>query len=154
MTIQMDPAAFEATTHRFFEAFSDHDVDAMVDMCAEDADFSSVPFEMWGRQRVLRGDGKVCTIGKPIWKGYIGAFPDLKHDVVSVVASQDGDIAAEVQVTGTQAGDWGPIAAKNMTFSEPNMFLMKINSQGRISSVTAYWNNASMYQQLGHFEVD
>ena len=154
MTMQFDPSVNERIAVDFFQAFSDHDVDKMVAMCSEDADFSSIPFEMWGRQRVLRGDGKVCTIGKPIWKSFIASFPDLKHDVVSVVVSPDGDMAVEVTVSGTQVKDWGPIAAKNMTFSEPNLFLLRVNSSGQISEFVSYWDNASMYRQLGHLEVD
>ena len=48
----------------FFEVYRNHDTEQMVDLCDLGADFSYVPFEAWGRQRVVRGDGKVCTIGK------------------------------------------------------------------------------------------
>ncbi len=39
----------------------------MVDICADNADFHYIHFELWGRQRVIRGDGKVRTIAKVIW---------------------------------------------------------------------------------------
>jgi hypothetical protein len=48
----------------FFDAYRAHDVEAMVSLCSEGADFHYVPFEIWGKQRVLRGDGKVRGIGK------------------------------------------------------------------------------------------
>ena len=51
----------------------------MTDLCSDNADFSYVPFEVWGKQRVLRGDGKVKTVGKTIWTGLIASFPDLTN---------------------------------------------------------------------------
>ena len=44
----------------FFDRYRAHDVDGMTDLCSINADFSYVPVEIWGKQRVLRGDGKVA----------------------------------------------------------------------------------------------
>ena len=43
----------EATVRAFFAAYQAHDVERMVDLCADNAGFRCVPFEVWGRQRVL-----------------------------------------------------------------------------------------------------
>ena len=45
----------------FFDRYRAHDVDGMTDLCSINAGFSYVPVELWGKQRVLRGDGKVRT---------------------------------------------------------------------------------------------
>ena len=55
----------------FFDRYRAHDVEGMTDLCSISAGFSYVPVELWGKQRVLRGDGKVRTIGKPLWTGLI-----------------------------------------------------------------------------------
>ena len=68
----------------------------MVDLCADGAGFRYVPFEVWGRQRVLYGEGKVGTVGKVIWTTLIDAFPDLANAVTSLRADEDGNVAAEV----------------------------------------------------------
>src|ERR1700678_231506 len=86
----------------FFDRYRAHDVEGMIDLCAVNADFSYVPLEIWGKQRVLRGDGKVATIGKPLWSGLIASFPDLTNVVHSIVANDDGDVVADVTVGGTQ----------------------------------------------------
>ncbi|SFP19696.1 nuclear transport factor 2 family protein [Amycolatopsis rubida] len=142
------------TVEAFFAAYRDQDVNAMVTLCTPGADFHYVPFEMWGKQRVLRGDGKVRTIGKPMWVGLIGAFPDLTNTVKTITADAHGDVAAEVVIGGTQAGPWGVIAPRGRVFSEPHLFVLHVDEDGLIDSITAYWDNASIYRQLGHLEVD
>ena len=60
-----------AVVTEFFDRYRAHDVDGMTDLCSINAGFSYVPVEMWGKQRVLRGDGTVGTVGKPLWAGLI-----------------------------------------------------------------------------------
>src|SRR5712672_107295 len=70
-----------AAVRAFFDAYRVRDVEGMVDLCADGAGFRYVPFEVWARQRVLYGEGKVCTVGKAIWITLIDAFPDLANAV-------------------------------------------------------------------------
>ena len=60
-------ASAEAAVRAFFDAYRAHDIERMVDLCTDNAGFRYVPFEVWGRQRVLYGEGKVRTVGKVIW---------------------------------------------------------------------------------------
>jgi hypothetical protein len=76
----------------FFDAYRARDVEAMVRACSECADFHYVPFEIWGKQRVLRGDGKVRSIGKVLWTGLIESFPDLTNEVTSIHADDAGNV--------------------------------------------------------------
>ena len=68
-----------AVVTEFFDRYRAHDVDGMTELCSVNAGFSYVPVELWGKQRVLRGDGKVGTVGKPLWTGLFDlrglAFP-------------------------------------------------------------------------------
>ncbi|MBH5142000.1 nuclear transport factor 2 family protein [Rhodococcus erythropolis] len=143
-----------AVVTEFFDRYRAHDVDGMVDLCTINADFSYPPFEVWGKQRVLRGDGKVGTVGKPIWTGLINAFPNLSNVVHSVDANDEGDVVVQVDIGGTQQQPWGLILPTGKTFSEPHIFLFRLSSDGLIESLTGYWNNAGISQQLGHMEVD
>ena len=99
-----------AVVTEFFGRYRAHDVDGMTDLCSVNADFSYVPVELWGKQRVLRGDGKVCTVGKPLWTGLIASFPNLSNIVHSVTSNDDGDVVAQVDVEGTQKLAWGLVA--------------------------------------------
>jgi hypothetical protein len=138
----------------FFTRYRAHDVHGMGDMCGINADLSYVPIEVWGKQRVLRGDGKVGTIGKPLWTGLINAFPDLSNSVHTVTANDDGDVVAEVDIEGTQQLPWGMIAPAGQHYCEPHLFIFHVGENLLIDSITAYWNDASISQQLGHEEVD
>jgi steroid delta-isomerase-like uncharacterized protein len=152
MTRTLSSAA-EVVAH-FFEAYARHDVDAMVDMCADNADFSYVPFEVWGKQRVIRGDGKVQTVGKVLWTGLINSFPDLFNKVHSIDSNDAGDVVVRCDIGGTQQIAWGPITAQGKKFSEPHLFVLHVDDAGQIDSVRAYWNGAGISRQLGHLEVD
>ena len=94
-TRSLNAATAAGVVTEFFDRYRAHDVEGMIDLCAVNADFSYVPLEIWGKQRVIRGDGKVATIGKPIWSGLIASFPDLTNVVHSVVANDDGVARAE-----------------------------------------------------------
>jgi ketosteroid isomerase-like protein len=151
-SLNADTAAGVVT--EFFDRYRAHDVDGMIDLCAVNADFSYVPLEIWGKQRVLRGDGKVATIGKPIWSGLIASFPDLTNVVHSIVANDDGDVVAEVSIGGTQQLAWAQIAPAGRSYSDPHLFVFRVGRDLLIEAVTAYWDNGSMTCQLGHVEVD
>jgi steroid delta-isomerase-like uncharacterized protein len=153
MTQTMEKAPTE-TVREFFAAYRDHDVPAMADLCADNADFRYLPVEIWGKQRVVRGDGKVHGIGRVIWSGLITAFPDLSNEVTSLSTAEDGTVVAEVVLSGTQAGAWGVIGSKGQQYTLPHLFVLHVNADGLIDSITAYWDNASFYRQLGHAEVD
>jgi ketosteroid isomerase-like protein len=138
----------------FFAAYSRHDVDEMTEMCSDNADFSYVPFEAWGKQRVVRGDGKVRTVGKVLWAGLINSFPDLFNTVHSVDANDNGDVVVTCDIGGTQQIAWGNAAPRGKRFSEPHLFIFHVGEDGLIDRIKAYWDGAGINRQLGHLEVD
>jgi ketosteroid isomerase-like protein len=144
----------EATVRVFLDAYRAHDVERMVDLCADNAGFRYVPFEVWARQRVLHGEGKVCTVGKVIWTTLIDAFPDLTNAVTSLRADGDGNVAAQVRIGGTQARDFGIIACTGGHYELPHLFLFHVTGDGLIDDIVAYWDNVGWKKQLGCLEVD
>lgn len=138
----------------FFDAYRDRDLIAMSDLCARTAEFRYLPVEVWGKQRVIRGDGKVHTVGKALWAGLMSAFPDLSNEVLSVSSSPDGTVVAEVVLSGTQAAAWAQFSNRGQSFRVPHLFVLHVSDDGLIDSITAYWDNASLSRQLGHLEVD
>jgi steroid delta-isomerase-like uncharacterized protein len=138
----------------FFDAYRSRDVERMVDACSERADFHYVPFEIWGKQRVLRGDGKVRDVGKVLWTGLIESFPDLTNEVTSIHADDTGQVVAEVTIRGTQARTWGTIGNRGGAFAVRHLFLFRVDGTGLIDEIRAYWDGADMYRQLGRVEID
>ncbi len=153
MSVTISPSAVEVVT-AFFDAYRARDVERMVELCSDNADFHSIPFEVWGRQRVIRGDGKVRTIGKALWTTLIDAFPDLTNEVTSITADNEGNVAAEVVISGTQAKPYGAIANQGLHYDLPHVFLFRVGKDGLIEEITGYWDNADFYRQLGRLEVD
>ena len=143
-----------AVVTEFFDRYRAHDVEGMTDLCSINAGFSYVPVELWGKQRVLRGDGKVRTVGKPLWTGLIAAFPDLSNTVHAITGNDDGDVVAQVDIEGTQQLAWGLIAPAGKHYREPHLFIFRVGPDLLIDDITAYWNDAGISQQLGHNEVD
>jgi ketosteroid isomerase-like protein len=144
----------EAAVRAFFDAYRAHDVERMVDLCTDNAGFRYVPFEVWGRQRVLYGEGKVRTVGKVIWTTLIDAFPDLVNAVTSLRADGEGNVAAEVGIAGTQAKDFGIVASSGGHYQLPHLFLFFVTGDGLIDDIVAYWDDVGWKKQLGCLEVD
>jgi ketosteroid isomerase-like protein len=138
----------------FFDAYRAHDVDGMTGLCSITCDFSYVPFEVWGKQRVLRGDGKVGTVGKVLWAGLINSFPNLSNTVHTIVANDEGDVVVEADIEGTQQLAWGAIVPAGKHYCEPHLFVFHVGDDLLIDSITGYWDNAGISKQLGHLEVD
>jgi ketosteroid isomerase-like protein len=143
-----------AVVTEFFARYRAHDVDAMTDLCSINADLCYVPVELWGKQRVLRGDGKVGTVGKPLWTGLIASFPDLSLTEQAITGNDDGDVVAQADIEGTQERAWGLITPAGKHYREPHLFVFHVGPDLLIDSITAYWNDAGISQQLGHNEVD
>jgi steroid delta-isomerase-like uncharacterized protein len=137
----------------FFDAYRAHDVERMARLCDDVAGYRSVPFELWRKQRVIRGHGKVGTIGKLLWTGLIQAFPDLTNEVTKLVSSDDGRVVAEVVISGTQAKDLGSIRSRGRSFRSPHLFVFQFNDD-KIANITSYSDNASVRVQLGCVEID
>ncbi len=153
MSVTISPSAVEVIT-AFFEAYRERDLESVVELCSDNADFHYIPFEVWGRQRVIRGDGKVRTVGKALWTALIDAFPDLTNEVTYITADDEGNVAAEVVISGTQAKPYGTITNQGLHFDLPHVFLFRVGRDGLVEEVSGYWDNADFYRQLGRLEVD
>jgi steroid delta-isomerase-like uncharacterized protein len=138
----------------FFDAYRAHDVERMVELCTDNADFHYVPFEVWGKQRVIRGDGKVRSIGKVIWRTLIDSFPDLTNEVPYITSDDEGNIAVEVVISGTQAKRFSSIGNQGLHYDLPHVFLFRVGKEGLIEEITAYWDTADWQRQLGWLEVN
>ena len=138
----------------FFDRYRERDVVSMTDLCTDNADFSYIPFEVWAKQRVMRGDGKVRTIGKVIWSGLINAFPNLGNVIHQIDGNDDGDVVVACDITGTQQSAWAFIAPQGGSIVAPHLFIVHVDADGLIDSIRAYWDNAGVNRQLGHLEVD
>jgi steroid delta-isomerase-like uncharacterized protein len=138
----------------FFDAYRRQDVEKMVDACTDNANFRYVPAEVMRKQRVVRGDGKVRGVGKTWWSSLIDAFPDLTNDVNWIGNDDDGNVAVEAVISGTQFKDFGTLANSGKHYAVVHLFLFHVNRKGLIDDIVAYWDAADWYRQLGRLECD
>jgi steroid delta-isomerase-like uncharacterized protein len=151
--VAMGERAVRAVNY-FFDAYRRQDVEAMVEVCADNANFRYVPAEVMRKQRVVRGDGKVHGVGKTWWSSLIDAFPDLTNDVNWLGNDDAGNVAAEVVISGTQAKAFGTIDNSGEHYDLAHLFLFHVNRDGLIDDIVAYWDTADWYRQLGRLECD
>jgi steroid delta-isomerase-like uncharacterized protein len=139
---------------RFFEAYRRQDVEGMVDACIDNANFRYVPAEVMRKQRVIRGDGKVRGVGKTWWSSLIDAFPDLTNNVQWIGNDDEGNVAVEVTISGTQSKAFGTLENSGKHYDLAHLFLFHVNREGLIDDIVAYWDTADWYRQLGRLECD
>lgn len=137
----------------FFDAYRSQDVEAMVDLCSDNCDFDYVPVEVAGKQRTVRGDGKVRGVGKALWVTLIDSFPDLTNNVNSIVGNDDGDVLVEVTIGGNQAKAFGAVGPAGRRYDLPHLFVFHVGGDALIDSIRAYWDSCDWYSQLGWKEI-
>ncbi len=129
----------------FFDAYTAHDTDEMLALCSQAATFRYVPLGN-------NGLGSVHKDALGVWKLYIDAFPDFSVKLVSVLQAQNETIVCETLQGGTQTKDVGNIKNKGRKQYTPHLFLFQFNKEGLIEKITAFWDNDTIYAQLGHTE--
>jgi steroid delta-isomerase-like uncharacterized protein len=130
----------------FFNAYTKHDTKEMLSYFAADATFEYVPY---GEQ----GKGKIHESAAGLWGMFIDAFPDFKVDVKAVYETLDGIIIAETVQGGTQQKDVMGIANKGRAQYAPHVFFFTFDAAGKIKTLKAYWDNNTIYYQLGYTEA-
>ncbi|AOZ04236.1 hypothetical protein BKK81_33125 (plasmid) [Cupriavidus sp. USMAHM13] len=124
----------------FFARYREHDINGMLAMFSQDARIDYVP---------MRLEGPAGEAGKTIWRGLMDGFPDLSNQVTAVYGDDDQrTVIAEVTITGTQARDVLGIASRGQSFSLPHVFIVRMDTDGRIEFMRAYWDSAAFYAAL------
>lgn len=145
----MDDTATRTATEvarRFFTAYDQHDVPGMLALCAADATYDYVPYGE-------RGQGRVHDTAATLWAGFVDALPDFSVQVHRVLACGQRTVVVEATQGGTQVKDIAGITSRNRATHVPHCFLLDLDDDSRIAHITAYWDNDSIFAQLGHTET-
>lgn len=130
----------------FFARYNDQDVPAMVALFQPEGVVEYVPFNL---------SGPVEEVGPGSWGVLIDAFPDLNNTVHSIHETAGGRTAfVDVNIAGTQTKDAFGVPSKGEAYDLRHMFIIETNTDGRITQVTAFWDNADWYRQLGKTALD
>jgi hypothetical protein len=60
-----------------------------------------------------QGEGKIGTTGKTVWSGLFDAVPDSTNRVESIFADTEGNLCAEVVLSGTLAKEFAGMMSPN-----------------------------------------
>jgi SnoaL-like polyketide cyclase len=132
--VVMDKAASIQTAEGFFNAYRNRDLDKMVAQCNPEGELRYVPL---GTQ----GEGKIGTTGMTVWSGLFDAVPDLTNRVESIFADTEGNVCAEVVLSGTLAKEFAGMMTPNRYYALPHVFILKIyGEETRIQRIVAYWD--------------
>jgi hypothetical protein len=89
----------------------------------------------------IQGEGKIGTTGRTVWSGLFDAVPDLTNRVESIFADTEGNVCAEVVLSGTLAKEFAGMMSPNRYYALPHVFILKIyGEETRIQRIVAYWD--------------
>lgn len=132
----MDPGFFDA----YLEAWSAHDVDAVLDKFADDCVFEDVPLGS-----VARGKPELAQLAEQMFAG----SPDIQFNGErGVVIGADGRYAGEWTMTGTHDGDFPGLPATHKRFSVRGVSIGELEGT-KIRRNCDYWNLAEFLTQVG-----
>lgn len=129
----------------FLDAYTEHDIGAMLEYCSQEGTFHYVPE---GEQ----GTGSLQDAAK-LWRLFTIALPDFKVDIQRLISAEDSIVIVETMQGGTQAQDIAQIANKDRLTWCPHLYIFEFNEQKQISHITCYWDYDTIYRQLGHTET-
>ncbi len=118
----VDKATSINTAEGFFDAYRKRDVDKMVAHCNPEGQFRYVPL---GNQ----GEGKIGTTGRTVWSGLIDAVPDLTNREETIFADTEGNVCAEVVLSGTLAKVFASMLSPNRYYVLPHAFILKVGGE-------------------------
>jgi len=70
--------------------------------------------------------GKIGTTGRTVWSGLFDALPDLTNREQSIFADTEGNVFAEVVLSGTLAKEFAGMMSPNRYYVIPHTFILKI----------------------------
>ncbi|MEM8792367.1 MAG: nuclear transport factor 2 family protein [Pseudomonadota bacterium] len=141
---QAGPA--ENAAKDFFDSYRAQDVPAMIALFEPGGVIEYVPFAL---------EGPVEEVGPGSWGVLINAFPDLSNDVHDITESADGRTAfIDVSISGTQASEAFGVPNRERTYDVRHFFVVETDVDGDITRMTAFWDNADWYRQLGKTTLD
>lgn len=126
---------------RFFTTYNTRNVPAMVSLFVPGGVVEYVPLKL---------QGPVEQIGLGSWGVLTDAFPDLHNEVKSITVDATGRKAfVDVYIGGKQTKDAFGIANQNKAYWLRHMFVFDVDTAGKITRVTSYWDSVDWYTQLG-----
>ncbi|KWV91530.1 ester cyclase [Erythrobacter sp. YT30] len=133
-----------AAAEEFFHRYNSRDPEAMAQALSEDAIIDYPPL----------GEPMSLEDGKGVWTQLMDVFPDLSEDVHTIDEVADGSASfVHVTISGTQAKDGFGIEDQGKRYELRHLFRFDLSDAGGIERVTAYFDAAGWFLQLGKTDI-
>ena len=133
----------EETVRSYWRAWSDHDLDRLLALLADA--FVSRSSLSQGRP----ADKDMIARG---FKMFMKALPDLREELISVVAEGDS-VACQIVETATFTGPMelpgGTVAPTNRAYTLAVGSFFRLDADGLLVEQRTYWDTASWAEQIG-----
>jgi len=133
----------EEVVNKFFDCWKKRDVDGVITLLDSEV-IGSNPLVS---QRKIGKEG----VQKGI-EAYTKAFPDLKMEIIKIVAQGDTVAVEEVETATFK----GPLELSTLTIPPSNRSyemrvacFFRVNVNGLIAEIRNYWDTRNFFQQLG-----
>lgn len=137
------PEHLISATEQFFDAYTAHDIDRMISLCAPGMTLNYVPEGENGKGGVEKA--------RALWSMFTTLIPDFRVRIERLMAGGDFVVAETVQ-GGKPSADIGAIVAKGETTMARHCYVIVFATDGRIAEITCYWDYNQIYAQLRHTE--
>jgi len=124
-------------TQDFFAAYTAHNVDAMLALCADGAQGRYVPY---GKNSVMPIRGGL----EQIWRGFPQAVPDFKAEVVEIIPAEGNIVMVQALVGGTMPAEVPGLVKKGEVGLIAHIYVIRYNADGKIIRLDCYWDNTSI----------
>ena len=136
----MGTATNTEVIEQFVAAHRAHDLDGLVSLLTDDVTIQSAA-------GADMPPAKGRDEARQHWQVLYNSFPDMRMDLVDVVA--DGDtLFAELSHGGTMEGPMGPRQPTGQSYRLTGAFRFDF-ADGKIQSILSYWDTGAMAKQLG-----
>lgn len=133
----------EELAHRLREVNNNQDLEATVQMYAEDA-------QMWfpGLKEPIKGRQSI----REVYSSYWSAFPDMTYNYSQILASGEHlvvEAVSKATFRNALMTPEGEIPATGKSAEVPWMGFIKVNPDGLISEFREYYDTNNLWIQLG-----
>ena len=123
-----------SAAQKFFAAYDVHDVEGMIALCADGALGRYAPY---GRASVVPIRGGIDVI----WRAFPQAVPNFRVKVIEVIVAEANTVVVQAEMSGPIPADAPRIAKKGQIVHIPHAYILRFDTQYRITRLDAYWDN-------------
>ena len=128
---------YKAITKKFFAAYDEHDVDAMLSFCAAGAQGRYLPY---GKKSVMPLRGGL----EQIWRGLLQAVPDFGVEIDEMIQAEGNIIVVQALLGGTMPADVPGLVTKGKSDRIAHAYIIRYNKDGKITRLDCYWDNTAI----------